>query len=59
MESDTVPTATNKKCSPSVSFLLPAAAGLDFLLLMEDPRLLMLLVTDMVSSSPPTCREFL
>lgn len=46
------------KFSPSGSFLLFAVAVLDFLLLLE-PRLLIPLMTDMVSSSPPTCREFL
>lgn len=46
-------------CSPSGSFLLLAVAGLDFLLLMVDPRLLIPLMTDMVSSSPPACSEFL
>lgn len=48
----------NVDCSPSGSFLLLTAAGLDFLLLTVDPRLLIPLMMDMVSSSPPTCREF-
>lgn len=46
-------------CSPSGSFLLLAAAGLDFLLLTVEPRLLIPLMTDIVSSSAPACREFL
>lgn len=44
---------------PSGNFLLLTVADLDFLLLMEDPRLLIPLMTDMVSSSPPAWREFL
>lgn len=50
---------------PSGSFLLAAdvpavaAEGLDFLERMEDPLLEYPLITDIVSSSPPACREFL
>lgn len=50
---------SNHHRSPSGSFLLLAVAGLDFLLLMVDPRLLIPLMTDMVSSSPPYWSEFL
>ncbi|TNN88661.1 hypothetical protein EYF80_000993 [Liparis tanakae] len=39
-------------------FIFDVVDDFDFLLLVE-PRLLIPLMTDMVSSSPPTCREFL
>lgn len=52
-------TKEHQKCSPSGNFLLLAVAGLDFLLLTVDPRLLIPLITDIVSSSAPACREFL
>lgn len=50
---------------PSGSFLLAAdvpavaAEGLVFLERMEDPLLEYPLITDIVSSSPPACKEFL
>lgn len=50
---------------PSGSFLLAAdvpavaAEGFVFLERMEDPLLEYPLITDIVSSSPPACREFL
>ena len=42
---------------PSTTFRFPVD-GLDFLLRTVDPRLLIPLMTDMVSSSPPASKEF-
>lgn len=46
-----------RKVLPSGTFRLPVA-GFVFLFLTVDPRLLIPLITDMVSSSPPANKEF-